>query len=279
MPNSGPENPKGAWTGQLGDAQFPVEAGRYHLYIGWFCPFAHRAFLTRKLKGLEEFVSISVVKPYPKDGGGWRFPDNDDEYPGSTVDHLYHSSFLHEVYFKSPPFYTGYEGKYSVPVLWDKKTEQVVNNESHEIARQLNVAFNHLLSPGSPQRALDIYPKDLQERIDNFNSWIMPDFNNGVYKAGFALDQQSYESACRSVFETMDHLESIVKSHGGPFILGHRFTEIDIKAYATLIRFDTVYVQHFKLNMGTVRHNYPYLHRSVKYRYIHLCPILTTLDT
>ena len=258
---------KGSWTGQLASSEFRPEAGRYHLYVGWFCPFAHRVLLMRELKGLQDFISISVVKPYPKDNGGWRFPQDDNEYPGSTIDHLYHSSFLHEIYFKSPPDYEKYGGKYSVPVLWDKKTQQIVNNESHEIMRQLNSAFNHLLQPKSPQQKLNVYPADLQEKINEYNSWLMPDFNSGVYKAGFAPDQESYEPACQTVFRNMERLDHELKLHGGPFLLGDRFTELDIKAYGTLIRFDPVYVQHFKLNIGTVRHNYLYVHRYLKNLY------------
>ena len=153
-----------------------------------------------------------------------------------------------------------------------------MNNESHEIARQLNIAFNGLLPENSPQQKLDIYPEDLCEEIDGVNSWLMPEFNSGVYMAGFAPDQASYEPACWMVFKNMDRLEGIFKSHGGPFILGDRFTELDIKAYSTLIRFDPVYVQHFKLNIGTVRHNFPFLHRYLKNLYWNVKGFKETTD-
>ena len=118
---------EGSWRHELGSLQFPADKDRYHLYVGLFCPFAHRVLLTRELKGLQEFLPMSIVKSYPKNDGGWRFPETDDEYLGSTVDHLFGSRYLHDIYFKS---YAQYEGKSSVPVLWDKKTNQIVNNES-----------------------------------------------------------------------------------------------------------------------------------------------------
>ncbi|MCJ1315014.1 hypothetical protein MMC15_000328 [Xylographa vitiligo] len=147
-----------SWRHELGSRDFPVEFERYHLYVGLFCPFAHRVLLTRQLKGLQKFLPMSIVKPYPKEHGGWRFPETDTGYEGSTVDLLFHSAFLHDVYFRSPPAYSKYEGQYSVPVLWDKKTDQIVNNESEDIMRQLDAAFNDLLPKGSDERDLDIYP-------------------------------------------------------------------------------------------------------------------------
>ena len=258
---------KKSWNGELGSADFLAEAGRYHLYVGWFCPFAHRTLLMRELKGLQDFISISVVRPYPKDERGFQFPRDDQEYPGSTVDHLYGSSFFSEIYFKSPPEYEKYEGRYSVPMLWDKKTEQIVNNESNEIMRQLNTAFNHLLPQDDPRRALDIYPEDLRHAIGEVTTWLTADFNSGVYKAGFAKDQESYERACKTVFRSMDRLEAELKTHGGPFLLGNRFTELDILAYPTLVRFDVSYAQQFKVNIGSIRHNYPHVHRYLKNLY------------
>jgi putative glutathione S-transferase len=231
----------GSWRGVLGSSDFPAEPNRYHLYVGLFCPFAHRVMLTRELKGLQDFLPMSNVRPYLKDGGGWRFPQSESEYEGSTVDHLFHSAFLHDVYFNSPPLFDKYEGKYSVPVLWDKKRNEIVNNESGNIMRQLNTAFNDLMPEGSPQRALNFYPENLRQEIDSVNSWLVPDLAEGVYKAGFAPDQESYEPACKTVFAALDKLVKILKSHGGPFILHHRMTEVDIKDYTALLRFDTVY--------------------------------------
>ena len=255
----------GSWRNVLGSSEFPAEPNRYHLYVGLFCPFAHRVLLTRQLKGLQEFLPLSIVAPYPKEPHGWRFPSGTDPYPGSTKDHLFDSSYLHEVYFRSPPAYKEYQGKYSVPVLWDKQTNQIVNNESEEIMRMLNTAFNDLLPPDKAE--LNFYPSKLQSKIDETNAWLVPNLNSGVYKAGFATDQESYESACRNVFVHLDKLSSILSSSSGPFVLGDLLTELDLKAYATLIRFDTIYVQHFKLNLGTIRHDYPILNRYLKHLY------------
>ncbi|MCJ1397287.1 hypothetical protein MMC11_000479 [Xylographa trunciseda] len=276
MNNTNPNT--SSWRHELGSKDFPIEPDRYHLYVGLFCPFAHRVLITRQLKGLQKFLPMSVVKPYPKEDGGWRFPDTDSEYEGSTIDHLFHSPFLHDIYFKSPPTYSKYEGKYSVPVLWDMKTNQIVNNESEDIMRQLNKAFNDLLPKGSEERALDFYPEHLREQINSINSWLLPDFCGGVYRAGFAPDQESYNKACMVVFAALDRLEELLKSHEGPYILKEQMTELDIKAYTTLIRFDTIYVQHFKVNIGTIRHNYPSVHRYLKNLYWNVEGVKETTD-
>lgn len=265
MPNIAPKS--GSWRGRLGSTEFPVEPGRYHLYVGWFCPFANRVLLARELKGLRELLPISVVRPFPKGEEGWRFPKDDNEYPGSTIDHLFGATYLHEVYFRSPPAYHEYKGKYSVPVLWDKKTNQIVNNESEDIMRQLNHAFDEYLPEGSFQREFGLRPEDLVAQIDEINEWLVPNFNTGVYKAGFAQTQEDYEKGCQVTFESLDKIEAILKSHGSPFLLGDRLSEVDIKVFATLARFDTAYVTHFKVNIGTVRHNYPITHRYLKNLY------------
>ena len=257
----------GSWRGVIGSSEFPAEPNRYHLYVSLFCPFAARPILARELKGLQSLISMDIVKPFPKFDGGWRFPKDESEYPGSTVDHLYHSSFLHDIYFKSPPTYDKYDGKYSVPVLWDKKTNRIVNNESADILRHLSTAFNHLLPEGSPQRALDLYPSDLRSEIDSISTYLTSDFNEGVYKAGFAPDQESYSAASTTVFRTMHKLEAILAAHNQPYLIGNRLTELDVKAYASLVRFDTVYHQLFKLNSKSVRHDYPCLHRYMKNLY------------
>ncbi|KAI4129595.1 MAG: hypothetical protein LQ338_002169 [Usnochroma carphineum] len=275
MPNH-PPTEDGSWRHQLRSSKFPVEADRYHVYVGLFCPFAQRVLVTRELKGLAQYLPLSIVKPYPKEGGGWRFPSTEDEYPGSTVDHLFHSKFLHEVYLKSDP---GYKGKYSVPVLWDKKTNQIVNNESEDIMRMLNTAFNDLLPPNATaQRELNFYPEELRPQIDDINSWMMPDLNAGVYKAGFANDQQTYETNCRIVFDSLDRFEAhLSENPHNIFILGP-MTEIDIKLYTTLVRFDTIYQQHFKLMIGSIRHNYPHLHRWLKHLYWKVPGVRETTD-
>ena len=275
MPNH-PPSEDGSWRHQLGSTAFPAEVNRYHLYVGLFCPFACRVLVTRELKGLQDILPTSVVKSYPKEGGGWRFPASDDEYPGSIVDHLFHSKFLHDVYFKSD---SEYKGKYSVPVLWDRKTNQIVNNESEDIMRMLNTAFNDYLPAESAKRALNFYPSDLQPQIDEINGWMMPDLNNGVYKAGFAPDQDSYNRNCTTVFSTLDRLEKMLRDQSsGHFVLGPQMTEIDIKLYTTIVRFDTIYQQHFKLMNGSIRHNYPYLHRWLKHMYWKVAGIKETTN-
>ena len=260
-----PPSEDGSWRHRLGDSDFPVEVDRYHLYVGLFCPFAHRVIVTRQLKGLQKLLTMDIVRAYPKEDGGWRFPANNDEYPGSTTDSLFHSKFLHEIYFKSD---SEYKGKYSVPVLWDKQTNQIVNNESVDIMRMLNTAFNDFLPSSSVERKLDFYPPELQREIDEVSSWMMPNLNNGVYKAGFAPTQDVYEKNCLIVFETLDRLESMLAKEDCIFILGTpEPTEVDIKLYTTLVRFDAVYQQHFKLMIRSIRHGYPCLNRWLKNLY------------
>ena len=273
MPNITPS--EGSWRYQLGSPDFPAEPDRYQLYVGLFCPFAHRVLITRQLKGLQSFLPIDVVKPYPKEGGGWRFPASDDEYPGSTVDHLFHSKFLHQVYLKSDP---EYEGKYSVPVLWDKKTNQIVNNESEDIMRMLNTAFNGQLPEGSERRKLNFYPPELKEKIDEINSWMMPNLNLGVYKAGFAATQEDYDKHSTLVFQTLDRLENMLEDSKTVYVLGSEISEVDIKLYTTLVRFDTIYQQHFKLMLGSIRHNYSRLNRWLKNLYWNVPGIKETTD-
>ena len=255
-----------SWHGKITpDGPFTPDADRYHLYIGLFCPFAHRVNLVRHLYGLEETLGLSIVKPYPKgdENGwpGWQFPTTDDEYPGATVDHLFGSRYLHEVYFKADP---GYKGRYSVPVLWDKKTNTIVNNESAEMLRWLPQAFR---SNSSGDQILDLYPEDLRSTIDEVSIWMQRDLNSGVYKAGFAASQEDYDKNVIPVFAALNKLEQVIASHGGPYLLGERLTELDIRAYVTIVRFDAVYVQHFKCNLGIIRHDYPQINEWLKRLY------------
>lgn len=202
--------------------------------------------------------------PYPKGDSngwpGWRFRPNDEEYAGATVEHIYGSKYLHEVYFKADG---QYKGRYSVPVLWDRKTETIVNNESHELMRDLPGTFAGLVDEKDGRR-WDLYPEKLRERIDAMSVWIQRDLNTGVYKAGFAPTQEAYDTNVPVVFAALNRLEKIVAENGGPYILGKQLTEIDVRVYATLVRFDTVYVQHFKCNLGTIRHDYPQLNNWLK---------------
>ncbi|KAJ5417788.1 uncharacterized protein N7487_001338 [Penicillium crustosum] len=254
------------WHGVIPSEQFPAEKDRYHLYIGLFCPFAHRVNFVRHLKGLTEFIDISIVKPYPKGDAkgwpGWRFPASDDEYLGATVDHLFGEDYMHKIYFRADP---DYKGRYSVPLLWDKKTGTAVCNESAELLRWLPTAFNELLPPSLA--TIDLYPIHLRDKIDAVTPWIQSDVNAGVYKAGFASSQEEYDKNVIPVFGALNKLEKIIANNGGPFVLGRDLTELDIRLYATLIRFDTVYVQHFKCNLGTIRHDYPVLNNWLKGMY------------
>ncbi|KAH9224883.1 glutathione S-transferase-like protein [Leptodontidium sp. 2 PMI_412] len=268
----------GAWHGQIEEGgQFPPEAGRYHLYIGLFCPFAHRANLIRHLKGLTDIISLSIVKPYPKgdDNGypGWKFPTADDPYEGSTPDHLFGSTYLHEIYFKEKP---DYKGRYSVPVLWDKKTNQLVNNESLEILRNLNSGFNSMLP--EKYRSVDLYPERMRGEIDEIGAWMQADLNLGVYKAGFAPDQETYDKNVVPVFRALNRMEQILAKNGGPYVLGSDLTELDLRLYPTIIRFDAVYVQHFKCNLGTIRHDYPLLNEWMKNLYWNIPGFKETTD-
>ncbi|KAK8066706.1 glutathione s-transferase [Apiospora hydei] len=275
--------PDDSWHGIVSpNGPFQPEAGRYHLYIGLFCPFAHRAYLVRHLKGLQDAIGVSVVKPYPKgnDEGwpGWQFPGANgpgDLYEGATADMLFGSKFMHEVYFKADP---EYKGRFSVPVLWDTKTDTMVNNESHELLRWMPTAFDSLLPDGSPERQLDLYPEHLRAKIDEISEWMQRDLNTGVYKAGFARSQEEYEENVPTVFAALNHLESITQQNGGPYILGKELTELDIRAYATIVRFDAIYVQHFKCNLGTIRGNYPVIHNWLKNLYWNVPGFKETTD-
>ncbi|KAF4990234.1 hypothetical protein FGRMN_8594 [Fusarium graminum] len=263
-------SPDDSWHGVIGPGtEFPLEQDRYHLYIGLFCPFAHRVNLVRHIKGLQSLVTLSVVKPYPKgdDKGwpGWQFTSHSEEqYPGATEDHLFQSKYLHEIYFKDDP---DYKGRYSVPLLWDKKQNRIVNNESAELLRWLPTTFDSMLNENSPGRTLDLYPQGMRSTIDEINVWMQRDLNSGVYKAGFATTQEEYNNNVPTVFAALNKLEELIYSHGGPYVLGKHLTEVDLRAYATVVRFDVVYVDHFKCNLGTIRGNYPVIHEWLKNLY------------
>jgi glutathionyl-hydroquinone reductase len=222
--------------------------------------------LVRHLKGLTSVIDVSIVKAYPKGNEkgwpGWQFPGSDDEYPSATVDKLYGSAYLHDIYFKADKYYKGW---YSVPVLWDMEVKTIVNNESYEILRWLPNAFNLILPDEFCQK--DFYPSHLHQRIDEVSPWVQKDLNKGVYAAGFAQNQEAYDKAVVIVFEALNRLEQLVHSNGGPYILGDTLTELDLLAYLTLIRFDVVYHEHFKCNLGSIRHNYPVLNNYLRNLY------------
>jgi putative glutathione S-transferase len=230
-------------AGPSGDGGFAAEAGRYHLYVSLACPWAHRTVIFRKLKGLEKVISLSVVSPdMLKDG--WTF--NKEE--GSTGDEVNGKSKLSEIYLLANPRYSG---RVSVPVLWDKKRKTIVNNESSEIIRMLNSAFDAL----TDMRA-DYYPQALRKEIDTVNGLVYPNINNGVYRAGFATTQAAYEEAFRNLFDALDEVEQRLSQQR--YLVGNAITEADWRLFTTLIRFDAVYYSHFKCNWRRIA-DYPNL--------------------
>jgi len=229
-------------------SEVDAEKDRYHLYISYACPWAHRTLIFRKLKKLEDIISISVVHPF-MDNDGWDFKD---DYPSATGDALYNFNRMHEIYTKAQPDYSGIV---TVPVLWDKKEETIVNNESSEIIRILNSAFNNLID--AEARALDFYPKDKKSEIDKINSLVYENINNGVYRTGFATTQKSYEKAYSNLFNALDEIEEILSQKR--YLTGEKITEADWRLFVTLIRFDAVYVGHFKCNKKRI-FDYPNLY-------------------
>lgn len=257
------------------DAKFKPEAGRYHVYISLACPWAHRVFIYLVTKGLvkgydpktssiskDSLVGLSVVH-WSMDDKGWRFPSEGDTTAAATSDNVYGVKRLSELYYKANP---NYEGRFTVPVLWDTKTETIVNNESSEIIRFLNTEFNELIED-SDAKKLDYYPLDLQSKIDSLNTLTYENINNAVYKTGFATKQEVYEAEVTNLFVHLDKMEKLLKDNslkGFKFLTSNKITEADIRLFTTIIRFDPVYVQHFKCNIGTIRNDYPYLHKWVR---------------
>lgn len=234
-------------------AEFPVESGRYHLYVSLACPWAHRALIFRKLKGLESHIDVSVVSPDMLDKG-WEF----DEYPGATGDKLYGFDYAHQLYTKVKPDITS---RVTVPILWDKKTQSIVNNESAEIIRIFNTSFNELTRNDD-----DYYPEALREEIDAINDMVYHNINNGVYKSGFATTQDAYEEAVEALFNALDTIEERLGKQR--YLVGSTLTEADWRLFTTLIRFDPVYHGHFKCNIKQIA-DYPNLFGYMKELYQH----------
>ena len=230
------------------DAVYTPDSNRYHLYVSYACPWATRALIYRKLKSLEDHISVDVVHPDLLEEG-WAF---DDSYPGATKESLYGFKFLRELYQKSDPNVTT---SVTVPVLWDKQTETIVNNESSQVIRIFNSAFNELTGNNE-----NYYPDDLQEEIDKLNGWIYNSVNNGVYKSGFAKTQESYDEAVTDLFEALDKLDQrLAKSK---YLIEDTLTEADLRLIPTLLRFDVAYVTHFKCNIKRII-DYKHLSRYV----------------
>lgn len=239
-------------AGPGGEGGFRAEANRYHLYVALICPWACRTLMVRKLKGLEDVISVTVLDPVLTDKV-WRFGGDEYSYAGSQADPLFNAEYLYQTYLKARHDYTG---QITVPVLWDKERNTIVNNESSEIIRILNNGFGNLA-----RHDIDLYPDDLQEQIDALNERLYDSFNNGVYRAGFATTQKAYEKAAGEVVESLDYLEQLLQNQD--YLVGNRLTEADIRAFVTLIRFDLAYYSLFKINIRQVR-DYPGLRAYIK---------------
>ncbi len=218
-----------------GTSGFPAESGRYHLYVSLACPWAHRAVIVRRLLGLEDVVSLSVVDPI-RDERGWAFREG----PGHSADPVNGFAFLSEAYLRTDP---GYTGRYTVPCLWDRAGGRLVTNNYPDITIDFETQFTAFHKPGAP----DLYPEALRAEIDAVNALVYEDVNNGVYKAGFATTQAAYEAAVTALFDRLDWLET--RLAGQRFLVGGQLTEADIRLFTTLVRFDSVYHGHFKCNL------------------------------
>lgn len=220
-----------------GASGFKVEAGRYHLYVSLACPWAHRTLIMREIKGLNDAISVSIVDPIMSDKG-WMF----SQAPGAIPDSVNHAQYLQDIYLKADAKYTG---RITVPVLWDKQTQTIVNNESREIMRMFDVEFASLAT-----QKIDLYPRDLQQQIDETIDAIYLPINAGVYRAGFATSQTAYEEAVTELFESLDRWETILSKQR--YLCGDQLTEADICMFVTLYRFDSVYYGHFKCNLRRI---------------------------
>jgi putative glutathione S-transferase len=229
--------------GATGEGGFPAEPDRYHLYVALSCPWAHRTVIFRRLKQLQDVVSMSVVEPIQRDNG-WEFGSG----PGATPDTANGKQNLAEIYLLADPKFSG---RVTVPTLWDKKRQTIVNNESAEIIRMLNSGFDAF----TPVKT-DYYPQELRTEIDGINARVYENVNNGVYRAGFATAQEAYEEAFRGVFTVLDEIEQ--RLAGQRYVVGSRLTEADWRLFTTLIRFDAVYYSHFKCNLRRIA-DYPNL--------------------
>jgi len=237
-------------AGPTGDKGFKAEANRYHLYISDACPWAHRTVIFRKLKKLESIIGLSIVEADMLNQG-WTFAQR-----GKYIDHVYEFKFMHQVYTKADREFTG---QITVPVLWDKKNNTIVNNESSEIIRMLNSAFNEFTDVKT-----DYYPKNLRKKIDKINEPIYENINNGVYRCGFATSQSAYDKAFDRLFSELEKIEDKLSQQR--YLAGSQITEADWRLFTTLIRFDAVYVGHFKCNLKRID-DYPNLSNYLRELY------------
>ncbi len=239
------------WVTADGSSGFKAEPDRYHLYVSLACPWAHRTLILRKLKRLEDVISISIVDPLMAENG-WEF----SSYPGSIPDMINGANYLHEIYTASAPEYTG---RATVPVLWDKKKKTIVNNESAEIMLIFNSEFNEF-ADGS----VDFYPPELRDEIDRINTLVYDNINNGVYKCGFATTQEAYDEALSNLFETLDQIEGMLGKRR--YLVGDKITIADWRLFTTLLRFDSAYYNHFKCNLRRIE-EYPNLSNYLRELY------------
>ena len=238
-----------SWIENSASSKFPATSGRYHLYVSFACPWAHRVIIVRRLKKLENVIGMTVVDPI-RDERGWVFTDQKDPISGFE--------YLSQAYISTDP---SYEARVTVPVLWDSKTGQIVSNCDDDIMRMLNSQFNDFTDSN-----LDLYPVELRPEIDEVNDLIYDNVNNGVYRSGFATTQKAYEVAVHSVFATLDLLEIRLSEHR--YLIGNRLTEADWRLFPTLIRFDAVYHGHFKCNLKRII-DYPNLYGYMCDLYCH----------
>jgi putative glutathione S-transferase len=236
------------WVTADGSSGYPAEPGRYHLYVSWACPWAHRTIIVRKLKRLEPVVGMTVVDPI-RDERGWAFREG----PGHTLDPINGFHFLNEAYRASDP---SYRGRVTVPVLWDKQTKRIVTNSDDDLMRIFNREFDEFT-----ESRLDLYPAELHKEIDDLNDFLYENVNDGVYRAGFATSQSVYEKAVRRLFDALDQLEKRLSIQR--YLLGDQFVEADWRLFVTLVRFDAVYHGHFKCNIRRII-DYPNLFGYLK---------------
>ncbi|MCC3307642.1 glutathione S-transferase family protein [Psychrobacter sanguinis] len=225
-------------AGPSGSDGFKAEPNRYHLYVSLACPWAHRTLIFRKLKGLEDMISVSAVHPLMHENG-WTFQDG----PGVIADPIFNADYMYQIYTAAQSDYTG---RVTVPVLWDKKNNTIVSNESSEIIRMFNSAFDEV----GANKDVNFLPEDLRGKIDELNDFIYPNINNGVYKSGFATTQEAYDEAVVDLFKALDTIEARLENNR--YLTGDSITEADWRLFTTLIRFDPVYVGHFKCNIRRI---------------------------
>lgn len=231
-------------AGPSGSDGFKAEPNRYHLYVSLACPWAHRTLIYRKLKGLEDLISVSVVHPYMHEHG-WTFNQGN----GVIADPIFNADYMHQIYTAAKSDYTG---RVTVPVLWDKKNHTIVSNESSEIIRMFNTAFDEV----GAKKEVNFLPEELRSEIDELNDFIYPNINNGVYKSGFATTQEAYDEAVVDLFKALDTIEARLENNR--YLTGDTITEADWRLFTTLVRFDPVYVGHFKCNIRRIM-DYPNL--------------------